>query len=106
VFGDRRRSVNRSSRVASGASGGLFEIVDADFTEFRSLQMTFADLDPCFYSVGVTAFVGSSPSLRACQCRCPARRADVTTILGRPPRSFEQFATDYAGAFSPTLVAR
>ena len=31
---------------------------------------------------------------------------DVATILGRPPRSFEQFATDYAAAFSPTLVAR
>ena len=31
---------------------------------------------------------------------------DVAAILGRPPRSFEQFATDYAAAFSPTLVAR
>ena len=31
---------------------------------------------------------------------------DVATILGRPPRSFEQFATDYAGTFSPTLGAR
>ena len=31
---------------------------------------------------------------------------DVATILGRPPRSFEQFVTDYAAAFSPTLVAR
>src|SRR5437899_2646385 len=30
---------------------------------------------------------------------------DVATILGRPPRSFEQFANDYAAAFSPTLVA-
>ena len=29
---------------------------------------------------------------------------DVATILGRPPRSFEQFATDYAAAFSPQLV--
>ena len=28
---------------------------------------------------------------------------DVATILGRPPRSFEQFATDYAAAFSPQL---
>jgi uncharacterized protein YbjT (DUF2867 family) len=27
---------------------------------------------------------------------------DVATILGRPPRSFEQFATDHAAAFSPT----
>jgi hypothetical protein len=25
---------------------------------------------------------------------------DVRTILGRPARSFEQFATDYAAAFS------
>src|SRR4029077_17225426 len=32
--------------------------------------------------------------------------SDTATILGRPPRSFEQFATDYAAAFSPTLVAR
>jgi len=31
---------------------------------------------------------------------------DVATILGRPPRSFEQFVSDYARAFSPTLVAR
>jgi len=31
---------------------------------------------------------------------------DVATVLGRPPRSFEQFVTDYAPAFSPTLVAR
>ena len=31
---------------------------------------------------------------------------DVATILGRPPRNFEQFALDYAAAFSPTLVAR
>jgi len=29
---------------------------------------------------------------------------DVATLLGRPPRSFEQFATDYAAAFSPQLV--
>jgi uncharacterized protein YbjT (DUF2867 family) len=29
---------------------------------------------------------------------------DVATILGRVPRSFEQFATDYAAAFSPQLV--
>jgi len=29
---------------------------------------------------------------------------DVATILGRPPRSFEQFATDFAAAFSPQLV--
>jgi hypothetical protein len=25
---------------------------------------------------------------------------DVASLLGRPARSFEQFATDYAGAFS------
>jgi len=31
---------------------------------------------------------------------------DVPTILGRPPRSFEQFAADYAAAFSKTLVER
>jgi uncharacterized protein YbjT (DUF2867 family) len=31
---------------------------------------------------------------------------DVATILGRPPRSFEQFATDYAAAFSSQLVER
>jgi hypothetical protein len=31
---------------------------------------------------------------------------DVATILGRVPRSFEQFATDYAAAFSPQLVKR
>jgi len=31
---------------------------------------------------------------------------DVLTILGRPPRSFEQFAADYAAAFSKTLVER
>jgi uncharacterized protein YbjT (DUF2867 family) len=31
---------------------------------------------------------------------------DVATIVGRPPRSFEQFASDYAAAFSRTLVAR
>jgi len=32
---------------------------------------------------------------------------DVTAVLGRPPRSFEQFATDYASAFSlPTAAVR
>jgi hypothetical protein len=31
---------------------------------------------------------------------------DVLTILGRPPRSFEQFAGDHAAAFSKTLVER
>jgi hypothetical protein len=31
---------------------------------------------------------------------------DVATVLGRPPRSFEQFVKDYASAFSPTLVSR
>ena len=30
------------------------EIVHADFTEFRSIQTTFADLDACFYCLGVT----------------------------------------------------
>ena len=37
---------------------------------------------------------------------CDYVTSDVATIVGRPPRSFEQFATDYAAAFSPTLVAR
>src|SRR4029077_347634 len=35
---------------------------------------------------------------------CDYVTGDVATILGRPPRSLEQFATDYAAAFSPTLV--
>jgi uncharacterized protein YbjT (DUF2867 family) len=35
---------------------------------------------------------------------CDYVTSDVVTILGRPPRSFEQFATDYAAAFSPQLV--
>jgi uncharacterized protein YbjT (DUF2867 family) len=35
---------------------------------------------------------------------CDYVTGDVATILGRPPRSFEQFATDYAAAFSPQLV--
>jgi len=30
------------------------EIVHADFTEFRSIQTTFADVDACFYCLGVT----------------------------------------------------
>ena len=37
---------------------------------------------------------------------CDYVTGDVATILGRPPRSFEQFVTDSAAAFSPTLVAR
>jgi len=37
---------------------------------------------------------------------CDYVTSDVATILGRPPRTFEQFATDYAAAFSPTLVER
>ena len=37
---------------------------------------------------------------------CDYVTSDVATILGGPPRSFEQFAIDYAAAFSPTLVAR
>src|SRR5467141_4580557 len=35
---------------------------------------------------------------------CDYVTSDAATILGRPPRSFEQFATDYAAAFSPQLV--
>src|SRR6266852_487338 len=31
------------------------EIVHADFTEFRSIETTFAALDACFYCLGVTA---------------------------------------------------
>src|SRR5258708_15661949 len=30
------------------------EIVHADFTEFRSIERTFAALDACFYCLGVT----------------------------------------------------
>jgi uncharacterized protein YbjT (DUF2867 family) len=37
---------------------------------------------------------------------CDYVTGDVAMILSRPPRSFEQFVTDYAAAFSPTLVAR
>jgi len=37
---------------------------------------------------------------------CDYVTSDVAPILGRPPRSFERFATDYASAFSRTLVAR
>src|SRR3989441_393940 len=37
---------------------------------------------------------------------CDYVTSDVATILGRPPRTFEQFAADYAAAFSPQLVAR
>jgi len=37
---------------------------------------------------------------------CDYVTSDVATLLGRPPRSFERFATDYAPAFSRTLVAR
>ena len=37
---------------------------------------------------------------------CDYVTGDIVTLLGRPPRSFEQFATDYAAAFSPTLAAR
>jgi hypothetical protein len=33
-------------------------------------------------------------------------RNQEAAALGRPPRSFEQFATDYAAAFSPQLVGR
>src|SRR5882672_811467 len=37
---------------------------------------------------------------------CDYVTSDVATTLGRPPRTFEQFATDYAAAFSPQLVER
>jgi putative NADH-flavin reductase len=37
------------------------QIVHADFTEFRSIQATLADLGACFYCLGVTA-VGLSES--------------------------------------------
>src|SRR5882762_6463164 len=35
---------------------------------------------------------------------CDYVTSDVATLLGRPPRSFQHFATDYAAAFSPQLV--
>jgi uncharacterized protein YbjT (DUF2867 family) len=37
---------------------------------------------------------------------CDYVTGDVAAILGRPSRSFEQFVTDYAAAFSPQLVKR
>ena len=37
---------------------------------------------------------------------CDYVTSDVATILGRPPRTFEQFATDYAPAFSPDPAGR
>jgi uncharacterized protein YbjT (DUF2867 family) len=37
------------------------EIVHEDFTEFGSLQPAFADLDACFYCLGVTAVGLSEP---------------------------------------------
>jgi uncharacterized protein YbjT (DUF2867 family) len=37
---------------------------------------------------------------------CDYVTSDVATILGRPPRTFEQFAMDNAAAFSPQLVGR
>src|SRR6267143_2700286 len=37
---------------------------------------------------------------------CDYVTSDVATILGRPPSTFAQFATDYAAAFSPQLVGR
>jgi hypothetical protein len=37
------------------------EIVHADFTDFERIQSTFANLDACFYCLGVTA-VGLSES--------------------------------------------
>jgi uncharacterized protein YbjT (DUF2867 family) len=36
---------------------------------------------------------------------CDYLTDDVPSILGRPARSFEQFATDYAAAFSPVHAA-
>jgi len=36
---------------------------------------------------------------------CDYLTDDVPSILGRPARSFEQFATDYATAFSPVHAA-
>ena len=36
---------------------------------------------------------------------CDYLTDDVPAILGRPARSFEQFATDYAAAFSPVQAA-
>ena len=47
----------------------------------------------------------SNPSLMATG-DCDYVTNDVATVLGRPPRSFEQFVKDYASAFSPTLVSR
>src|SRR6266478_8892758 len=37
---------------------------------------------------------------------CDYVTGDVASLLGRPARSFEVFATDYAAAFSPQLVER
>jgi hypothetical protein len=37
---------------------------------------------------------------------CDYVTSDVATILGRPPRTFEEFATDYAAAFSPDRAER
>jgi hypothetical protein len=36
---------------------------------------------------------------------CDYLTDDVPSILGRPARSFEQFATDYATAFSSVQAA-
>ena len=50
----------------------------------------------------VTSVLLVSPAMA--QGDCDYVTGDVATILGRPPRSFEHFATDYAAAFSPQLV--
>jgi uncharacterized protein YbjT (DUF2867 family) len=52
----------------------------------------------------VAAEIAASPAAHAGKTYWPT--GDVATILGGPPRSLEQFATDYAAAFWPTLVAR
>jgi uncharacterized protein YbjT (DUF2867 family) len=71
--------------------------------------ITFAEQRQAMLDVGLPESVADDNAKAVAlmaEGDCDYVTGDVATILGRPPRSFEQFATDYAAAFSPKLVER
>ncbi len=71
--------------------------------------MTFAEQRQAMLDVGLPENVAEDNAKAVAlmaEGDCDYVTSDVATILGRPPRTFERFATDYAAAFSPNPVAR
>jgi len=94
--------------VLSGAEvAAVFSKVLGRTITFRPI--TFAEQRQAMLDVGLPENVADDNAKAVALMAagdCDYVTSDVATILGRPPRTFEQFATDYAPAFSPDPAGR